>query len=482
MRRNRDERNNSWAKAAVLKVSRVLVSIAQRSATGAELEIDSASREFTDSFGYSAEHFPMPFSKLVSSANELKSYLLIERALLMKTTTSQYVNLKRISGETLSCHVVVTSYQNRKSNDPSTLRLQAIMTIRSASVVANSAAVGTLLFEPAEQTRLTKQALEEYIGGDPAKYEQDGGATAESMALAEAEVTMPDSAEARVQASSPSSLTNQGKRGFQRSPQLDLPPALPSKSARPLISVPRSSRKLPVPRHPSSQTRVPDVPSQSEPFTLSIEIPRFAGHPSHAFQPHSAHSHIPEIQAHLQMQMHTFFQQLMHKQARGMGAQEEPDQKRQRVCKSPITLPLTCHPPRSPDVLLTGSQMVTPPSRTKPPRVPMRPKAPRVLPCKETPALSAPQEDDDEAFNSALELLCAPHADGGKDEYPPHFQTAALYIWDDAVEVTDFQGRTQGNGSDHLRGMLKLQGQGMEYQCFDELETSSLLELDAFDI
>lgn len=182
---NINNNRNSWPDNSIFATIKIMILLTKKELEYPEIKVIYAQYLFFSTFGYDPSDLPISFSALLSDLNMRESVGFIERAVLMGTPNSEFINLQRKNGCVLSCYITLTcsdsvKYDVSESNTAACMHHDnssnncinkyGVITIRSASVIGNVKAIGMLLFEP---SRLDVGVLDSAIGCDDSNNVSD---------------------------------------------------------------------------------------------------------------------------------------------------------------------------------------------------------------------------------------------------------------------------------------------------------------------
>lgn len=160
---NNNMDRNSWPEDTIFSMIKVMVLLTKNDLELPIINIIYAQDIFFLTFGYNITDIPIPLNNIISELNNRDDAYFMERALLLGMPTSEFMNLKRKNGCTISCYVTLSCTANVKKIESKNIELDIIddisvvdssfqrygvITIRSASVVGNVKSIGMLVYEP----------------------------------------------------------------------------------------------------------------------------------------------------------------------------------------------------------------------------------------------------------------------------------------------------------------------------------------------
>ena len=145
----------------ILEVSRARLSFDPRNIESPEVFISNMTPSFCRTFALLGDKVLM--SAVLGKATTRDFPFQVEKSMLSGHTTMHYINLYRSDGAVLSCHAVIRPLPYNPTNTMNNNHEhQAILTIRSASAVANANYIGIGLLGI---DRIPNTVLESVIGG-----------------------------------------------------------------------------------------------------------------------------------------------------------------------------------------------------------------------------------------------------------------------------------------------------------------------------
>jgi hypothetical protein len=144
--------NELHAWVDIFATSKLVLSMNPRNITNPHVMIQHAQKEFLMNFGFTPELLPFPLHYIYGNSTERNKIIRLEQSLLTSRSFSEFINLHKSNGSSLSCHASLLALTNQ--NDTTSVVPQMMMmdmnyqsnqflkygvlTIRSASVVGNS--------------------------------------------------------------------------------------------------------------------------------------------------------------------------------------------------------------------------------------------------------------------------------------------------------------------------------------------------------
>jgi hypothetical protein len=149
----------------IFAASKLVVYVNPRNLSNPYIMIKHAQKEFLHNFGFSEEHLPIPLSSLFGPSTERTKIIRLEQSLLTGRPFSEFLNLHKSNGGSLSCYVSLLCLTTQKSTNPGVVSSSSggkfgVLTIRSASVVGNSKYSGMGLMGT---DRLTRERIQESL-------------------------------------------------------------------------------------------------------------------------------------------------------------------------------------------------------------------------------------------------------------------------------------------------------------------------------
>jgi hypothetical protein len=144
--------NELHAWVDIFATSKLVLSMNPRNLTNPHVMIQHAQKEFLMNFGFTPEQLPFPLHYIYGNSTERNKIIRLEQSLLTSRSFSEFINLHKSNGSSLSCHasllaltnqndtrvvpqMMMTMDMNYQSNQ---FVKYGVLTIRSASVVGNS--------------------------------------------------------------------------------------------------------------------------------------------------------------------------------------------------------------------------------------------------------------------------------------------------------------------------------------------------------
>mmetsp|Transcript_2048 Transcript_2048/g.2137 ORF Transcript_2048/g.2137 Transcript_2048/m.2137 type:complete len:217 (-) Transcript_2048:154-804(-) len=132
----------------IFATSKLVLSVAPRNLQNPHIMIQHAQGKFLLNFGFGEDQLPLPLSKLFGNTSERAKIARLQQCMLTGRSFSEFMNLHKSNGGSLSCYVSLLCLTNQRSTqeqnqqrvtEGSTATVKyGILTIRSASVVGNS--------------------------------------------------------------------------------------------------------------------------------------------------------------------------------------------------------------------------------------------------------------------------------------------------------------------------------------------------------
>jgi hypothetical protein len=144
--------NELHAWVDIFATSKLVLSMNPRNLTNPHVMIQHAQKEFLMNFGFTPEQLPFPLHYIYGNSTERNKIIRLEQSLLTSRSFSEFINLHKSNGSSLSCHasfLALTNQNDTTSVVPQMMMMDmnyqsnqflkyGVLTIRSASVVGNS--------------------------------------------------------------------------------------------------------------------------------------------------------------------------------------------------------------------------------------------------------------------------------------------------------------------------------------------------------
>eukprot|EP01040_Poterioochromonas_malhamensis_P006241 gene6241-6717_t len=140
----------------IFAISKLVLCMAPRNLSNPYIMIQQAQKEFLLNFGFGEDQLPLPLSKLFGNTSERAKIARLQQCMLTGRSFSEFMNLHKSNGGSLSCYVSLLCLTNQRSSQRqhqvlrgsfgggeiggcgSEILKYGILTVRSASVVGNS--------------------------------------------------------------------------------------------------------------------------------------------------------------------------------------------------------------------------------------------------------------------------------------------------------------------------------------------------------